>query len=148
MQLTLKRPAITDTPFTISELFIDGIFFSHVIEDRDRGLYKADTLQYIESIKVKHETAIPYGQYQVVMSFSNKFQAYLPELLDVPGFAGIRIHAGNTQADSSGCLLPGVKTGNKVLQSRVTTASLISLIKKRSKLEKVFIDVLPTIVEK
>ena len=145
MQITLKRPKQADSSFTIGELSIDGVFFSHVMEDRDRGLHKTDTLQYIEAVKVKHETAIPYGEYQVVMSFSNKFQVYLPELLDVPGFSGIRIHAGNSEVDSSGCLLPGVKSGNKVVQSRITTSSLITQIKKRSKTEKVFINIIPNI---
>jgi hypothetical protein len=92
-------------------------------------------------VKVKHETAIPYGSYQIVMSFSNRFQQFLPELLDVPGFSGIRIHAGNTQADSSGCLLPGKRSGNKVINSKTTTSALIALIKSRSKKEKIFIDI-------
>lgn len=141
MQLTLKRPKITDSPFTIGELYINGAFYCHIMEDRDRGLHKTDTLQYIQSVKVKHETAIPYGSYQIVMSFSNRFQQFLPELLDVPGFSGIRIHAGNTQADSSGCLLPGKRSGNKVINSKTTTSALIALIKSRSKKEKIFIDI-------
>lgn len=143
MDITVKRPAISDQPFTISELWVDDKFYSHVIEDRDRGIYQKDTLEYILSIKVKHETAIPYGSYQVVMSYSQRFQKYLPELLNVPGFAGIRIHAGNTEADSSGCLLPGIKSGNKVISSRATTSKLISEIAKRSKKEKVFIHIVP-----
>lgn len=143
MDITVKRPAITDQSFTISELWIDDVFFSHVIEDRDRGLHQQDTLQYIQSIKVKHETAIPYGSYQVVMSFSQRFQKFLPELLDVPGFSGIRIHAGNTEADSSGCLLPGIQSGNKVINSRTTTSKLIGEINKRVKKEKVFIHIVP-----
>lgn len=145
MDITVKRPPIVDQPFTISELWIDGKFSSHVIEDRDRGIHQNDTIEYISSIKVKHETAIPYGTYQVIMSFSQRFQKFLPELLNVPGFAGIRIHAGNTEVDSSGCLLPGVKSGNKVINSRVTTSKLIAEIVKRSKKEKVFIHIVPTV---
>lgn len=146
MQLTLKRPEIKDSAITISDLYVDGVLFCQVVEDRDRGLYQADDLSYIQSIKVKHETAIPYGSYQIVMSFSQRFQKYLPELLDVPGFSGIRIHAGNTEADSSGCLLPGKRSGNKVINSTITTANLISQIKKRGKTEKVFISIEPSTV--
>lgn len=143
MQLTLKRPPIADTPYTISELFVDGAFFCHIFEDRDRGLYSTDTLQYIQSVKVKHETAIPYGTYQIVMSFSNRFQQFLPEILDVPGYSGIRIHSGTTEVDTSGCLLPGIKGIRKVVQSKVTTSKLNKEIARRCKKEKVFIDVVP-----
>jgi len=143
MNITITRPPITDSSSTVSDLSIDGSFFSNVVEDRDRGLYQTDTLQYIQSVKVKHETAIPYGTYQVVLSYSNRFQKYLPELLDVPGYAGIRIHPGNTEADTSGCLCPGIKSGKKVLKSKVTFDKLFSLIQKRIKQEKVFVSILP-----
>ena len=69
MNITIKRPEISIAPFTISELLIDNVFFCHVIEDRDRGLFSTDTIQYILSVKVKHETAIPYGLYKLVVSF-------------------------------------------------------------------------------
>ena len=147
MLITVKRPAITDAPFVISPLSIDGKLFCDVLEDRDRGLYQADELSYIKSIKIKHQTAIPYGTYQVVLSFSNKFQKYLPELLYVPGFDGIRIHSGNTEADSSGCLLTGIKSQNKVISSRITLAKLQGEISKRIKKEKVFIEIVPTTIE-
>jgi hypothetical protein len=143
MQITIKRPPVADSPRTISDLFIDDKLFSQVIEDRDRGLYSTDTLQYIESVKVKHETAIPYGTYQVVLSYSNRFKKYLPELIKVPGYEGIRIHPGNTEADTSGCLCPGVKSGEKVIQSVITFGKLFSLIQKRIKVEKVFVTILP-----
>ena len=141
MQITIKRQSIADTPFTMGELFIDGVFFCNTIEDIDRGLYQNDTLEYIASIKIKHETAIPYGTYQVVMSFSNRFQKYLPELLHVPGFAGIRIHPGNTEADSSGCLLVGERSGNKVVNSRITFNKLQKLINAVLKKEKIFLSI-------
>lgn len=141
MQITLIRPATQDAPYTVGDLYINDVFFCNVLEDRDRGIFQNDSLNYIASIKVMHETAIPYGTYQVVMSYSNRFKKYLPELLDVPGFAGIRIHTGNTEADSSGCLLVGAKQGNKVINSRVTYSKLEKLILSAVKKEKIFITI-------
>lgn len=143
MQLTLIRPIIAGTPHTIGDLYVNDIFFSNTLEDMDRGLYQVDSLNYIESIKIMHETAIPYGTYQVVMSYSNRFKKFLPELLLVPGFAGIRIHSGNKVTDSSGCPLVGVKQGDKVINSKVTYAKLEKLILAVIKKEKIFITIKP-----
>lgn len=70
--------------------------------------------------KVYGKTCIPNGTYTVVLSYSNRFKRVLPELLNVPHFLGIRMHAGNSSADSSGCILLGTKSkGDWVAASRV-----------------------------
>lgn len=147
MTITVQRPPIADTPYTISKVFINDVAFSYCLEDKDRNIYNMNSLEEILKVKVKHETAIPYGTYQVVMSFSDRFQKYLPELLNVPGFSGIRIHSGNTEVDSSGCLLLGQLTGNpadhKVVNSRTTMTAFIKLISSVLKKEKIFIEILP-----
>jgi hypothetical protein len=53
--------------------------------------------------KVDGQTAIPPGRYRVVLTFSGRFQKKMPELLNVPGFTSIRLHGGNTAADTLGC---------------------------------------------
>lgn len=147
MQLTLIRPAITSAPQTIGDLLVNDNFFCNILEDMDRGLYQQDTLSYIQSVKIKHKTAIPYGTYQIIMSYSNRFKKYLPELLEVPGFAGIRIHSGTTAEDTSGCLLTGVTQGNKIINSRTTYSKLEKVILSVIKKEKIFITIKPTQTE-
>ena len=64
-------------------------------------------------IKIRGATAIPTGRYKVVISYSNRFRRYLPLLVDVPAFEGIRIHPGNVPSDTDGCLLPGTQIGKR-----------------------------------
>ena len=70
--------------------------------------------------KIKGRSAIPEGRYAVVISWSPKMQQWLPILLGVPNFSGIRIHAGNTAADTEGCILVGKnKLVGQVVDSRI-----------------------------
>ncbi len=95
--------------FTIGELTIDsapGHSWS-IMEDKDRGLNQNMLLPEIERLKVFGETAIPYGRYEVIVSRSKRFKVDLPEILNVKGFGGVRMHVGNYPKDTEGCLLVG-----------------------------------------
>lgn len=138
MNILLKREIFNPTN-TISKLYINDVYFCDVLEDVDRGLYFTQPIEEIEKIKVYGQTAIPKGIYEVVISYSEKFKTYLPLLLNVPGYKGIRIHPGNTEVDTLGCLLPGISNGSKVVQSRVTFNKLFSILKKAEKKEKIII---------
>lgn len=142
MKLELTRKTRTKLT-TIGELKIDGQFECYILEDKDRGLSNAMPLSQIIATKVYGQTAIPTGQYEIVISYSNKFKKMLPLLLDVPGFEGIRIHSGNVAADTEGCLLPGkAKQKDTVMQSRLAFTALFAKIQKAMKTEKVFITIL------
>ena len=54
--------------------------------------------------------AIPAGYYSLENSKSPKFKRELPLIYNdtVKAFRGIRIHAGNSKKDSSGCVLVGM----------------------------------------
>lgn len=94
---------------TISRVYLvedDGSvsFEGFAVEDKVRA----------PGVKVQDETAIPAGSYKMRISKSPRLGRLLPEILDVPGFSGIRIHKGNTAADSSGCLIIGSRLGPKL----------------------------------
>ena len=124
MELILERIAKRKT-YTIGRLYIRRIIvdeYSTGIEDQ----YFCDTLEptwrdYANGAhKIKGCSAIPEGRYAVVISFSPKIKQWLPILLGVPRFSGIRIHAGNTSADTEGCILVGKnKIVGQVVDSRI-----------------------------
>ncbi|CDD19922.1 putative uncharacterized protein [Prevotella sp. CAG:732] len=49
-----------------------------------------------------------------------RFKKWLSLILGVPGFSGVRIHAGNTAKDTQGCILVGEnKKVGMVVNSRI-----------------------------
>lgn len=128
MNLKLLRKYKKET-YTIGELYINGKFFCSTLEDKDRGLAQTMPLDIIRSKKVAGETAIPSGNYKVIVNMSPKFKRILPRLLNVPGFDGILIHRGNSDKDSSGCILVGEnKVVGKVINSTGYELKLVKLL--------------------
>jgi hypothetical protein len=94
MKLLLKRLHRTENS-TIGELYVNGKFECYTLEDVER------------EVKIKSETAIPKGTYKIIINQSNRFKRLLPLLLNVPNFEGVRIHSGNTNHNTEGCVLVG-----------------------------------------
>lgn len=141
MNIILNRIA-KKAKYTIGKLYINDQYFCDTLEDTDRGLTQSMTEQQIKSKKVYGETAIPTGTYKVIISYSNKFKKQMPLLLNVPGFAGIRIHSGNTEKDSLGCILVGKnKAVGKVLESRDIYSKLFSILQEADKKETIKITI-------
>ncbi len=110
---------------TLGVLFVDGVFHSFTVEDVIREV----AAQPVSKWKVPGETAIPAGRYRVQITHSPRFGRRLPILLNVPGFDGIRIHPGNSAADSEGCILPGrARAKGMVLESRSAFDELFALL--------------------
>lgn len=141
MEILLERSERTSTS-TIGVCMVNGIFECYILEDVDRGLRSDIPLDEIKAKKVYGKTAIPTGRYEVVITYSNRFKKPLPLLLNVPGYAGIRIHPGNNAGHTEGCLLPGMEyKPDMVLHSRAAFAKLFEKIKLATKKEKVFIEI-------
>ena len=112
---------------TLGQLFVDDVPICFTCEDVVREQDNVPVKQW----KIPGETAIPKGQYEVIVNHSARFKRELPLLLNVPGFSGIRIHAGNTAADTEGCILVGEKIGkDAVVESRLALTEVMALIKE------------------
>lgn len=130
MKLLLKR-IYTNDIYTIGHLYVDGVYLCDVIEDTDRGLDDSMTEEEIRTKKVYCETAIPTGEYRVILTWSMKFKRLMPRLLNVKGFDGILIHSGNTEKSSCGCLIVGYnKIKGKVINSREAFNKLFKILKE------------------
>ena len=146
MILTLKRrPSAHGC--TIGQLFVDGVYQCFTLEDVVRPATAA---------KVYGQTAIPAGTYRIVVNKSARFSAkaghdvLLPLLLNLPGRdihfggqriddCGVRIHPGNTAADTLGCILVGTAAapdGASILSSRVAFAALFARIQAAQALQQ------------
>ena len=146
MKLLLKRIA-KKANYTIGKLYMqdrqngEWVRIADTIEDKDRGLDQSMSEANINSIKVKHKTAIPTGIYEVLMNvvsgtfikkqlYKDFCQGKVPRLKYVKGFSGILIHSGTDQESSSGCIIVGEnKVVGKVINSWATYKRVYNVLK-------------------
>lgn len=121
MKLRLIRQPSTSKS-THGELYVDGTFECYTLED------------VVRPKKIMGETAIWPGVYKVVIDLSNRFKRLMLHILNVPAFEGIRIHAGNTDKDTRGCILVGKKYGpDTVTESKAALEALFAKVDKALK---------------
>jgi len=101
MLIEVKRFEFQNT-HTIGKMYIDGVYECYTLEDVVRN-----------GSKVIGKTAIPTGEYKVIIDSSVRFKQDMPHILNVPNFTGVRIHAGNTSAHTDGCILLGTTWSGK-----------------------------------
>lgn len=130
MKILVKRIAKRPT-YTIGKMYLDGKYFCDTLEDTDRNISQSTPLDTIKKVKLPNNTAIPTGTYKVIVNVSPKFKRLLPRLLNVPGFDGVLIHRGNTDKDTSGCILIGEnKVVGRVINSTGYETKLVSILNK------------------
>jgi len=114
MEVLLRRYK-SDEKATLGKLNIDGEFYCYTLED-----------EYREK-KVMHETRIPAGKYllelRTIGTFHEKFKVRYPrihkgmiEITNIPNFSAVLIHPGNTEKDTSGCILVGDRIDEQKMQ--------------------------------
>lgn len=129
MKLKLERKYFKSN-YTIGNLYINNTFFCNTLEDKNRDLNKNGVFDNGET-KIYGETCIPFGTYEVVLTYSPKFKRELPRLKNVPSFEGILIHRGNTPKDTLGCILVGEnKKVGAVINSTPYEIKLVKLMKE------------------
>lgn len=151
MNLKLQREPSTANS-TPGKLYVDAIYQCFMLEDpvRETPRKEGQSLEdWVASWKIPGKTAIPAGRYEVQVTRSERFskkaghEVLTPQLMNVPGFSGIRIHPGTTALDTEGCPLPGSFRPDldHVTGSRVAYDGLLQKIKDGLSRGKVFIDV-------
>ena len=111
MQIILLRTEILPDR-TLGTLYLPNGWFCHTLELPIKAMTNG-------------KTCIPFGTYELRSTWSPRFKRWLPQVMNVPGYSGIRIHAGNTPAHTSGCILVGQRLGNDLTRSRDTLSALL-----------------------
>lgn len=101
--LLQREPSVNEA--TLGKLYDRGQFVCDILEDEIREIHGVPVAEW----KVHSKTAIPAGAYKLALENSSRFGPDTLTVTGVTGFQYIRIHGGNSQFDTEGCLLPGTR---------------------------------------
>ncbi|NTU42206.1 MAG: hypothetical protein HGA78_03975 [Nitrospirales bacterium] len=123
MEILLQRNP-SSAHATVGELSVNESFECYTLEDvvRDLGPNGEG--------KIAGETAIPADRYTVIIDYSSRFKKEMMHILDVPFFEGVRIHSGNTDADTEGCILVGMGISGDQITGGTSRPALENLTAK------------------
>ncbi len=142
MELYLKREE--NQTKTFGRLYEENIYLNETLEDKVRSASDPFILK---------ETAIPYGRYRLIISFSNRFKKQMIQIINVRGSnilyhgvsvdaCGLRLHGGNTEEDTLGCVLCGkTRTLEGIKDCKIVVDNLIKLVKSADKKEEVYLNI-------
>lgn len=128
MDITVFRVRFHETR-TVGQLYIDGQFFCFTLEDKVREVKGKP----VKDWKVQDETAIPEGKYRIVLENSKKFGPDTITLRNVPDFTSIRIHSGNTEYHTEGCIILGYRLNHDGTIKFGTTRPAVRDLKEKIK---------------
>lgn len=84
---------------------------------KDSQIYIGEDVARPDGIKIPRETAIPAGDYFLEITYSHRFWRMMPLIYNTPEktivsgtkiWTGVRVHQGNTEADTDACQLTGL----------------------------------------
>lgn len=141
MELKLKRRIHTGKT-TTGELWVNGKFECWTLEAPDRDLHQHFPIEEIRRRKLLMDTAVPSGRYELTLTYSDRWKMYMPVVMDVPGFAGVRMYADRVAASTDGCILLGCSTGqNEVFNCRLALRNLLAKLKGAERIEKLMLTI-------
>ena len=135
MELLLERKIFNQNS-TEGNLYVNGKWFCNTIEDRVR----AKPNEWKKELKIYGKTAIPYGKYPVLVTWSNRFKRQLTGVFNVPDFEGIRIHNGSSELSSAGCIIVSYEdddTNHKLINDKAAMNDLCDIVAHAQKTEKI-----------
>ena len=116
--MNLKEPSLQleVVRFSSEKDSTNGLLFDITGDHREFLCYTLE--DELRDQKIKGETRIPEGEYDITLrtfgGFHDRYQKRFADIhlgmlwvRDVPEFSDILIHCGNTDEDTSGCLLVG-----------------------------------------
>lgn len=133
LRVSRRSPGVS---CTLGALLMGDYAFCDTLEDLVREVPGMPVAEW----KIAGETAIPAGDYELVLTVSDRASRghlwtpspdfVLPQLVDVPGFEGVRIHSGNTALNVEGCIAVGKAgaDGESIEDSRQTLTNLMAIL--------------------